>query len=125
VDVPHTTRAPARTCQFFASGAAFLDAAGRKVAWCSNSEANVTERAAAFFKAWVDRELNSVPYIGEEASGLVAAELALRCLDDAQQAGLDREKIEAEVGDLETYLINKINIAADKEISRMVAKDNQ
>ena len=91
----------------------------------SSLEVIVTERAAAFVKAWVDRELNSVPYIGEETSGLVAAGLALRCLDDAQQVGLDREKIEAEVGDLETYLIGKINIAAGKQISRMVAKDNE
>ena len=85
----------------------------------------MTERAAAFVQAWVERELDAVPYIGEEASGLVAAELAARCLREASQGGITRAEIEQAIGDLRTYMISKINVAAGKEVGRMAAEDNE
>jgi hypothetical protein len=65
-----------------------------------------------------------MPYIGSEASGVVASELATHCLRDVGQAGIPSAEIEAAVGNLETYLIGKINIVAGKEIGRMAAEDN-
>jgi hypothetical protein len=73
---------------------------------------------AAFLRDWVSENVNFIGYPPEGDMDPDAKSLAIRCIADAEAAGITRAALEAEVGDLAAHLHGELRRLADEEVAK-------
>lgn len=75
-----------------------------------------------FLDGWAREHVNPTMY---EDKG-TAEQLAYQCREDAQAAGLSGASVvKAAGGNLEAFMLDRLNSAVDSEVDRLVAKDKR
>jgi hypothetical protein len=64
----------------------------------------MSQRADAFVRAWVSKNVNNEPLIDDEGYDAHIGELRTALVDDAAREGLTLQDIEGAVGDLKDYI---------------------
>ena len=73
-----------------------------------------------FLDEWADENVQATVY-GDEPT---AKQLALQCRQEAKAAGISEAGVvKAASGDLESFMLDRLNSAVNKEVDRLVAKD--
>jgi len=80
-------------------------------------------RARDFVESWIEENIQSEPYLSDEADDPRPAEYAARCISDAEAAGISDKEIEGACDDLVGRMAEAIDASADAEVCRMIAKD--
>ncbi len=74
--------------------------------------------AREFIDFWIENSVHAAEPHGSAGSEQGVSELVRRCIDMADSQGITREQLEAEVGDLGTYIRGKLQSANDAEQDR-------
>ncbi len=81
----------------------------------------MSKRAVEFAEEWIRENVNAGPYDPGDA---VVLPLVEQLVQEAGQAGISREEIEEDMGDLEDLVENALESATDNEVARLAAKDD-
>jgi len=79
----------------------------------------MSKRGTDFRETWISENINAGPDDDSEANFF-----AEECLADAAQAGISKEEIEEDVGNLVDYMLDAMGSATNREVDRLVLKDN-
>lgn len=83
----------------------------------------MSDKAREFVEQWVSDNIHPTGY-EPEGDASEAKTQALVCLAAADQAGISRGEISSACGDLVEYMAAAIESANDREVQRLIAKDD-
>jgi hypothetical protein len=78
----------------------------------------MTSKAREFIDFWIENSVHATEEHGGAGSEQSAAVLAERCVEMAGSIGITRQELDAEVGDLVTYLHTQVKAANQRERDR-------
>ncbi|MHA6767034.1 DUF768 domain-containing protein [Sphingobium ummariense] len=81
----------------------------------------MSERGVEFANEWIAENIRAEPYDPGDA---VIAETVERLLEDATEAGVTREEIEEDLGDLTDLIADAFDEAADGDADRFVDEED-
>ena len=83
----------------------------------------MSSRGIDFANEWVRENVNASSYAEDGKQHAETKAAVARLLADATKAGITREEIEEDMGDLEDFVDSAFDESADAEVQRMVDKD--
>lgn len=86
-------------------------------------EAKMSQRGIDFANEWISENINAGPYAPEDSPHPEADAAVKQLLADAAEAGITREEIEDDIGDLGDFISGAYEDSTDAEVQRLVDKD--
>lgn len=83
----------------------------------------MSDRGIDFANNWVRENVNASSYAEDGKQHPETPAAVEQLLADAAKAGITREEIEEDMGDLDDFVDNAFDESADAEVQRMVDKD--
>jgi len=81
----------------------------------------MSKRAIDFVNGWVFENINAGPY---DPGAAVVDALVEQLINDAEAAGISREEIEEDSGDVSDVVSTALEEATDNEVARLASKDD-
>lgn len=79
----------------------------------------MSDRGINFANAWVTENINAGVYAEEGQRHPETADAVARLVAEAREAGITREEIEEDMGDLDDFIDNAFEEATDVEVERL------
>jgi hypothetical protein len=83
----------------------------------------MSNKGIDFANNWVRENVNAIAYAPDGESHPETEGLVQQLVDDAAKAGITREEIEEDMGDLDDLINGALDEAADAEVERMASKE--
>ena len=83
----------------------------------------MSQRGADFANEWVSENIVAGPYAPDDGPHPEAESALKQMLAEAAEAGITREEIESDLGDLGDFISGAFEDATDAEVQRLVDKD--
>lgn len=82
----------------------------------------MSQRGTDFLNDWVRENVNADAYPNNDKQR--AEQLVAECLAEAEKDGITRAEIEADLGNLEDFMMDAMEAATDAEVGRLASKDD-
>ena len=84
----------------------------------------MSQRGSDFANQWISENINAGPYAPEDGPHPEAEAAETQLVADAAKAGIAREEIEDDIGDLGDFISNAFEESTAAEVERLANKDD-